>query len=357
MTSKKTRKTLFCGLFGATVFGFLGIFAMSAVFAQEADTPNKAVSDSTEASPDESAAQSDPKASPEASAQEQTPADPNQPPAEKADEPEDEEEENDSMFPDAKDMAELFELFGQLFNDQLVSKNGMVDYSTLRRKRIDLLGAGRLLENIHPAVVMSLNPNERIAFWINTYNTCILKLIVDNYPIQAKWYMILYPSNSIMQIPGAWDKIFFRIMGLEYNLKEIRNDLLLARFKDPRICFALTDAARGGAILRNEPFLPDKLDKQLDDQVRRFLSSMHGFRMETQNNTLYLSNVFVMNKNAFLNSEYAEILRFRTRKSDERAWLNFIYSFLPSEEAAWLETNGSNAVIRFIDFDWILNEK
>lgn len=280
-----------------------------------------------------------------------TPADPNQP-AQKSPSAD---ENDDSMLPDQNDMAELYELFARIFNDQLVSENGYVDYATLRRKRSDLIEIARVLDNLHPLVLMSLSPEERIAFWINTYNACSLRLIIDNYPIQPKWYLILYPNNSIMQIPGAWDKIFFGIQRLEYNLREIRNKMLLERYKDPRICFALTDVSRGGAILRNEPILPDRLDKQLDEQVRRFLASPHGFRMDTQNKVIYLSNVFVMNKSVFLASEYAEILKFRTRRPDERAWLNFLFKYLPEPDALWLESN--DAAIRFIDFDWTLNEK
>lgn len=280
-----------------------------------------------------------------------TPEDPNRPTEEKTSE----EESDDSMIPDRDDMAELFELFGRIFNEQLVSENGDIDYAMLRRKRVDLVEAARMLDNLHPLVLMSLSTEERIAFWINTYNVCTIRLIIDNYPIQAKWYMILYPGNSIMQIPGAWDKVFFGIQRLEYNLREIRNKMLLERYKDPRICFALTDAARGGAMLRNEPILPEKLDEQLDDQVRRFLASNHGARIDAPNNVIYLSNVFVMNKSAFLASEYAEILKFRTRKPDERAWLNFLFKYLPSQDAAWLEAN--DVTIRFIEFDWTLNEK
>ncbi|HDS83725.1 MAG TPA: DUF547 domain-containing protein [Phycisphaerales bacterium] len=282
------------------------------------------------------------------------PSDPNQPPANGLVE-NGNEEDDDSMFPDAEDMVELFDLFGRIFNDQYITETGFVDYTTLRRKRADLIKASNLLEKLHPAVLMSLNREQRIAFWINTYNTCILKLIIDNYPIQPKWYMILYPSNSIMQIPGATTKVFFRIMGLEYNLKEMRNDLLLDRYRDPRICFALTEAARGGAILRNEPYLPDTLEEQLDDQVHRFLNSPHGLRINRQSNVLHLSNVFSMNKKVFLESEYAEILRFRARKPEERAWLNFLSKYLPQEDAQWLDAN--DPTIRFIDFDWNLNEK
>jgi len=277
----------------------------------------------------------------------------NQPP-QAADKSKDADENGDSMVPHKADIAELYGYWEHIFNPQLICQNGDVDYATLRRKRTHLINAARKLENLHPAVLMSLSKEERIAFWINTHNTCVLKLIVDNYPIQPKWYMILYPANSIMHISGAWDKVFFKIMGLEYNLKEIRNDLLLDRYKDPRICFALSDAARGGAVLRNEPYWPERLDSQLDEQTRTYLQLPQGFRLDRNANVAYLSNVFTMNKNVFLISEYASILKFRSRKPDERAWLNFLSVFLPEEDAIYLENN--DLVIRFIGFDWTLNE-
>ena len=277
----------------------------------------------------------------------QSPQDPNQPTAEEG--------EDDSLLLTQNVMAELYGHFDRIFNDQLITKTGLVDYSQLRRKRTDLYNAIRTLETLHPAILMSLSKEERIAFWINTHNVCTLKLIIDNYPIQPKWYMLIYPNNSIMQIPGAWDKVFFKIMGLEYNLKEIRNELLLDRYKDPRICFALNDAARGGAILRQEPIKPEQLDEQLDDQVRNYLAYPQGFRLETEKNKIYLSNVFSMNKTVFLDSEYASILKFRTRKPEERAWLNFLFKFLPQKDAAYLDLN--DVQIQFINYDWTLNEK
>jgi hypothetical protein len=325
------------------------IFVLPTVIAQEAGSSDNSQGSSQTQSGTKDVTDPSP---PAGSASADNPAaDPNQPSQASLSD----EENGDSMLPDQSDLTELYKLFGCLFNDQLVSETGYVDYATLRRKRSDLISISRLLDDLHPLVLMSLSNEERIAFWINTYNTCTLRLIIDHYPIQPKWYMIRYPNNSIMQIPGAWDKFFFRIQGLEYNLREIRNLMLLDRHKDPRICFALTDAARGGAMLRNEPILPEKIDEQLNDQVKRFLASSHGLRMDTQNNIIHLSNVFVMNKNVFLASEYAEILKFRTRKPEERAWLNFLFKHLPSQDAAWLES--SDAAIRFINFDWALNEQ
>ncbi len=356
MTLREILQHKRCWWAAAAIFAglVLSITALSEVLAHNAEN-----TDGAPAQTQTDGDQNDDPASPDTPA---TPSDPNEPPqgAEPdaitdQQQPQEEPDGFDSMFPDAEDIVELFDYFDRIFSDEYVSKTGDVDYATLRRKRIDLIRAANVLEQLHPAVLMSLDREQRIAFWINTYNACTLKLIIDNYPIEPKWYMIFYPGNSIMQIPGAWTRVFFRIMGLEYNLQEMRNDLLLDRYQDPRISFALTHAARGGALLRNEPFVPETLDEQLDDQVRRFLASQHGMRIDTGNNVLYLSNVFSMNRNAFINSEYAEILRFRSRRPEERAWLNFLYEHLPEEQASWLLTN--DPAIRLMDFDWTLNEQ
>ncbi|MHC5137024.1 MAG: DUF547 domain-containing protein [Planctomycetota bacterium] len=202
---------------------------------------------------------------------------------------------------------------------------------------------------------MALSRDERIAFWINTYNFCTIELILRHYPIQPKWYMIIYPDNSIMQIPGGWTKEFFDIQREEYNLQEIEQDFLLKRYKDPRICFALSNASVGGATLRNEPYKASRLDEQLDDQVKKYLATNKGIRWDKDNNILHLSNVFQAHTKTFLESDkWAAIKKFRKRKDEERIWLNFILPHLSEEDIRYLET--SEFKIKFIEFDWHLNE-
>ena len=118
----------------------------------------------------------------------------------------------------------------------------MVDYKTLRRKRAELITAVREFDKVHPAQKISWTRNEKIAFWINAHNLFTLKLVVDNYPIQPRWYLINYPDNSIMHIPGGRNKKYFKVMGLEYTLREIEKEILMARFRDPKIFFALSYA-------------------------------------------------------------------------------------------------------------------
>jgi hypothetical protein len=242
----------------------------------------------------------------------------------------------------------------QAVYDQCVNNDGDVDYSRLKRKRSDLLNALKTLETIHPAQIMAMDDTEKQAFWINTYNLCTLKLIIDNYPIEPKWYMILYPTNSIMQISNPWTKNYFKVQGLEYNLQEIERELLLERFKDPRICFTLSNATRGGALLRKETYQAQTLTKQFDDQVRKYLSGPHGLRWDNDNKTLYISNIFNMYRDIFLKSGYAEIKKFRDRKDEERVWLNFIITYLPVEQVKLLES--TDYTLQFIDYDWNLNE-
>lgn len=264
-------------------------------------------------------------------------------------------ENEDNIFElNPSSLAQINEAYRHIFTPELVSDKGLVDYSTLKRKRSDVLTAKRELKQLNPAILMSLSKEDRIAFWINTYNFCTIELILRYYPIQPKWWNILYPDNSIMQITGAWEKEFFDIQREEYNLREIEQDFLLKRYKNPGICFALSNASVGGATLRNEPYQGDRLSEQLEDQVKRYLATSKGVRWDKENNILYLSNLFQTYKDTFLASEYAEIKKFRDRKEEERAWLNFILPYLSQDDIRYLER--APFKIKFIEVDWHLNE-
>lgn len=287
---------------------------------------------------------------PTPSEKEPKPTDPNVPGDREGDE-----QENDIFDLKLSTYILINEAYDRIFTPDLITDDGLVKYSMLRRKRLDVLNAKRELKKLNPAIVMSLSKEERIAFWINTYNFCTIELILRNYPIKPKFYMIIYPDNSIMQITGAWTKEFFDIQRYEYNLKEIQQDFLLKRYKDPRICFALSNASVGGATLRSEPYRAGRIDEQLDDQVAKYLATPKGIRWDKEEDILYLSNLFQSNANVFLESDkWASIKKFRKRKDKERIWLNFILPYLSEEDVRYLET--AEFKIKFIDFDWHLNE-
>jgi hypothetical protein len=250
-------------------------------------------------------------------------------------------------------MPAFYEACQDVFNTY-VNEEGLVDYETLRRKRAGLINAVKLFNEVHPAREMAWNDNEKIAFWINAHNIFTLKLIIDNYPIQPRWYLINYPDNSIMQIVGGRTKKYFRVMGMQYTLKEIEREILMARFGDPRIFFALSYASMGGAFLRNELYCPDKLDRQLDEQVRKYLSSPQGFRIDKGRKEVFLSDIFNWYKPVFVD-KYGSIKKFREHQPHIQSYLNFIINYVSPENAGYLES--VNYEVEFQIYDWRLNEQ
>ncbi len=235
-----------------------------------------------------------------------------------------------------------------------VDEHGKVDYKKLRRKRSKLIATTRAFANIDPREYFLWSRNEKIAFWINAYNMLTLNLVIENYPIKPLWWQITYPPNSIIHIRGAWTKKYFDVMGIEYTLREIEREILMARFKDPRICFTFSYATLGGALLRNEPYSADKLDEQFDDQVKKFLATPRGLRINHQENIIHLGDIFNWYKSDFI-AAYGDIKKFRDRPAHIQAYLNCIIKYISSDNLKYLESKDYE--VKFLKYDWRLNEQ
>jgi len=237
-----------------------------------------------------------------------------------------------------------------------VDKHGNVDYATLRRRRSELYRIVREFDNLDPREYLPWGRNDKIAFWLNAYNMFTLRVVVDNYPIESSWVKVMlnYPRNSIVHVKDAWTKKYFRVMGIEYTLREIEREILLQRFEDPRICLALSYASMGGAMLRNEPYYPDRLDEQLDDQCRRFLADRRGFQIDHNARTVYLSDVFNWYKQDFI-GKYGDVRRFRDKPQPVLAYLNFAIQYISEADVRYLESQ--DYTVEFRKYDWRLNEQ
>ena len=238
--------------------------------------------------------------------------------------------------------------------EKYVDEDGYVDYRSLRRKRAELLPIFRELKQLHPAEMLSWSKEEKIAFWINTHNIFTIKLVVDNYPIKPKWYMIIFPDNSIIHIPGGRNKKYFEVMGLEYTLEEIEKEVLMDRSKEPLIAFGLSYATMGGAYLLDEPYTSKKLYDQLKKQARKMLSNKRGIRIDMENDVVYLADIFNWYEEHFI-EKYGSIKRFREKEPHIRSYLNFILEFAPEETVKYLTTK--EYTVKFQNYDWLLNEQ
>jgi len=239
-----------------------------------------------------------------------------------------------------------------------VTPTGLVNYGKLRRHRTVLNTMLNRLAGLEPEVFITWSRNEKIAFWINAYNVCTLKGIVDEYPISPSRFMLLfYPADSVMHIRGLRDEMLFMIMGIQYTLDEIEGDALLARFEDPRICFAVNYGTMSSAGLRNEPYIGKVIDSQLDEQVRNYFTRADGLQIDQMNNVVRISPIFKMYKwheDAFL-KRYGTNKLFREREPVDRAVLNFIKDYVSPANAQYLKQG--TFTIEYLKYNWKLNDQ
>ncbi len=246
-----------------------------------------------------------------------------------------------------------------------VDGRGMVAYGALKKKPEDLNRFVEALGAVDPETYAAWNDKAKIAFWTNAYNALTLKAIIDHYPIKPGfWKSLAYPKNSIRQIDGVWDKITHEVMGRKMTLDRIEHGILrgrdkklvekYGRFYEPRIHVALVCAAMGCPPLRTEPYVGERLDKQLDDQARRFLSHPARFRIDRTGGKVHLSSIFKWFGDDFAKG-YTPETGFDGHGKTEKAVLNFCAQYLSPEDAAYLRTGRYK--IEYLDYDWSLNEQ
>ena len=239
--------------------------------------------------------------------------------------------------------------------EQYVDDQGLVYYKGLKDNSKELQAFTAELDQLDPTVFEKWNDQAKIAFWINAYNALTLQAILDNYPIRASfWKSAIYPKNSIRQIDGVWDDLQFGVMGKKMTLNEIEHEVLRKKFNEPRIHVALVCAAMGCPPLRNEPFTGERLNDQLDDQTRQFLTNPVKFRVDSKTAMVSVSSIFKWFGSDFVKT-YGTDKKFTDHSDAERAVLNFVSVYLEEGDVRYL-TNGTYG-IDYLDYDWSLNER
>jgi hypothetical protein len=255
--------------------------------------------------------------------------------------------------------------FEPIFSEY-VNKQGLVNYDKLHRYNLEMKALFARLAILDRNKYDSWTKNEKIAFWINTFNLKMLDIIADNYPIESKRFNRLWwPPNSIRHIPPRgvvgtpkWDEYKFIVMDEEFTLSEIENRFFRKQFADARIFFALTLASLDSPPLRDRPYYGARLDKLLDEQVKRFLSTPSAIKINRQKDRVELSTLFEP-KPPWYGMEflpkYGTDKKFKSQTPAMAAVLNFICEYLDKRDVAYLETG--NYTVTFMAYDWRVNEQ
>lgn len=218
--------------------------------------------------------------------------------------------------------------------------NGKVQYTQLcKDPRLDEYIS--FLKSANPE--QTANQKDRLALWINAYNAYTLKVICDHYPLKS-----INDLHSGGLIIGSvfkttvWDKDFVVVNHKPMTLNQIEHKIIRPVFREPRAHFALVCASKSCPSLRPEAFQGTKLDEQLDDQARIFLSDAKKNRFDLAGHKAYISKIFDWYGKDF-------------GKNNQEILL-YLSEFVPDEVAKAIRSAPAKWKVEYTDYDWSLNE-
>ena len=219
-----------------------------------------------------------------------------------------------------------------------------VRYAGLKNQRDALQSYLASLSAVSPQEYATWSRPQQLAFLVNAYNAYTVELILTRYP----------DLKSIKDLGGVfespWKKKFFRLLGQERSLDELEHGLIRApgAFDDPRIHVAVVCASVGCPMLRNEAFVADRIDGQLDDALRRFLSDRSRNRFDGASGTLAVSKIFDWYRKDFEQGHrgYDSLQTLFARQAE-------VLGGTPQAQA---DLRAGRYKIVYLDYDWSLND-
>ena len=212
-------------------------------------------------------------------------------------------------------------------------KDGKVDYAGVKADRAKL---DAYLATLAKADLSGLSKNDAYAFWINAYNALTWKGVLDTLPPnQADWGK--YKVTEVK--PSFWKGVKYAAAGKQLTLDQIEHEILRPTYKDARVHFAVNCASVGCPTLRSEAYTGAKLDAQLNEQVRQFMTNKSKLIIDRGSKRIQINKIFEWFKGDFV-GEAGSIPKYLSRYAE---------GDLKRELAndAW--------TISYLEYDWHLN--
>jgi Protein of unknown function, DUF547 len=206
-------------------------------------------------------------------------------------------------------------------------------YAGMAQDRVVLKGYLDRLSQVPQTEFDGWPRSEQIAFLINAYNAFTVEKILARYPdIRSIWDFGKLFGNPFKDE-------FFVLLGGKRSLDWIEHEKLRKSYREPRIHYAVNCAAVGCPMLREEAYGATRLEAQLEEQARRFLSDRGRNRL--RDGRLEVSKIFDWFKQDF--------------EPREKYFVS--YASLLADDAGQQERIRKGAVpLRFLDYDWSLND-
>jgi len=216
-----------------------------------------------------------------------------------------------------------------------VDEEGLVDYAGLSRNRGDL---DRFMANLADTDPSGLSEAAQIAFWINAYNATVIYQVIEHYPLES-----VRDVGSLFGLVGGFFKQELPIAGQDRHLDNIEHDILRPTYNDARIHWTLVCGAFGCPRLLRRPYVAADLDPLLTELSFEFLANPRALQIDRDSSTLHVSSYFDWYGGDF-EAEAGDVV-------------DYILRYAPEDKAAWIRENRASMRVRFMDYDWTLNDQ
>lgn len=212
---------------------------------------------------------------------------------------------------------------GTFFSDADAFMDTYVENNNVKYdKLINNATLNSLIQKIEKIDLEKIDEKSKKAFLINAYNLLVIKQAAEMYPIE-----------SVQTINGFFDRKKVNIGGEQITLNQLEKNYLLKPYQDPRLHFVLVCGAKGCPPITKFAYLPDQLEKQLDEQTTRALND---------------DNFIIVNRKKV---ELSQIFKWYSRDfgGKNKALISYINTYR-------LEPILEKSKITYYPYDWTLND-
>ena len=215
-----------------------------------------------------------------------------------------------------------------------VDAEGQVDYAGFRKDRGALEA---YLDEVGRADLASLPRGELLALFINAYNACTVRLILDG---SAGGRL----PASIRDLPDPWGRKTCTVGGHALSLDTIEHGILRPIFKDSRIHAAVNCASRSCPALVPWAYRGDRIEDQLGDGIEAMVNAPAHVRVE--GGRLRVSRIFDWYKDDFVEGSFKEAAP---------TIAEYVLRHARPGLRRQIEALGPRPRAEFLDYDWSLN--
>jgi Protein of unknown function, DUF547 len=230
-------------------------------------------------------------------------------------------------------------------------KASQVRYAGIAQDRAQLKAYLDSLSKVSEAEFKGWTKPQQIAFLINAYNAFTIEKILTRYPgIKSIWDFGKVFGNPFK------DK-FFTLFGREFSLDDIEHGTLRVKgaYDEPRVHYAVNCASIGCPMLREEAYVAERLDAQLEEQARRFLADRSRNRYDAQQGALEVSRIFDWFKEDWQRGYRGFTGQGPPIQSREQYFARYAKLLADGAGDQKLIEDGKPP-IAFLEYDWSLND-